>query len=259
MAPPTTLCVTDVNERSGAEYRGRLRALSSGWRAGRVTFVVLLVTLAVTVVAWRAPTVVTRAVGLLVTAVEVTTSPERLRVVVESTGPFAPLTLISLHGFQVFFAPLPGQVTGLTAGYVFGAVEGTVYAVIGLCLGSVVALAASRHYGRPVTERFVSDATMARFDEVSTRHGLTPFAVAFLLPGFPDDALVFLAGLTELKFWRLLAVSVVARVPTLVALTVSGDSLATANLDLFVTVAGLTLLVTLAAWQFRDRILPAGV
>src|SRR5262245_31707259 len=76
-------------------------------------------------------------------------------------GILAPVIFIALQALQVILAPIPGEVTGLLGGYLFGQWVGLVYSTIGLTLGSVVAFAAGRwvggHYVKSLVSREVWD------------------------------------------------------------------------------------------------------
>ena len=74
--------------------------------------------------------------------------PEEARSFVASFGLFAPAVLILLQAMQVVFAPIPGQVLAVVAGYLFGPWWGTLYNVIGITIGSTAAFWLSRRYGR---------------------------------------------------------------------------------------------------------------
>lgn len=142
---------------------------------------------------------------------------EKARDLISAFGVWGPMVLILLHALQVFLAPIPGQVMGAAGGYVFGPWLGTLYSMAGVTLGSILAIALSRRYGRPLVERFVPEETLARMDKLTAKGGLWFFLIAFLLPFFPDDALCFLAGLSSIPFPWLLAVVIVGRLPGVAA------------------------------------------
>src|SRR4029450_3573325 len=51
-------------------------------------------------------------------------------------GPAAPLIFIIIQALQVVVAPVPGEVTGILGGFVFGQWIGLIYSSIGLTVGS---------------------------------------------------------------------------------------------------------------------------
>jgi len=152
--------------------------------------------------------------------------------------------LILLQALQVFLAPIPGQVLGAAAGYIFGPWLGTLYSMVGVMLGSILALTLSRRYGRPLVERFVAKETLARMDELIAKGGLWFFFIAFLLPFFPDDALCFLAGLSPIPLRWLLAVMVVGRLPGVAASAFLGAGISHLPPELLAVILGLAALLT---------------
>jgi uncharacterized membrane protein YdjX (TVP38/TMEM64 family) len=179
------------------------------------------------------------------------TEPETLRVALARFGTLAPLVFVALQALQVVAAPVPGQVLGGVAGYLFGGLLGSLYSLAGVLLGSAVAIGVTRRYGRSYAERAVEEAALARFDGLVDRVGEPGLFVMFLLPVFPDDALCFLAGLTEIPVSRLLALVLVGRAPTFVLVAYLGGSVADADLLLAGTLAA--LLAALVALGYRER------
>ena len=56
-------------------------------------------------------------------------------------GVLAPVIFMGLQALQVIIAPIPGELTGILGGYLFGQWVGLLYSTIGLTLGSVGAFA----------------------------------------------------------------------------------------------------------------------
>lgn len=180
--------------------------------------------------------------------------PVRVRSWVAGFGVLAPLVMVALQAVQVVVAPIPGQVLGLVAGYLFGPSLGTLYSLAGATIGSVVVFVVTRRLGRPFVVDVVDPETLARFDDLSTRRGAVVLFVVFLVPGLPDDLVCFVAGLTPLRIRTLTAVSVVGRLPGYFLVALAGADLATAAyLDAAVILA-LLVAVSLVVYAYRDRV-----
>jgi len=89
---------------------------------------------------------------------------DRIRSMVESAGPFAPLVFIAVKTLTFVVAPLSSGPMQLSAGILFGLVPGTLYTIIGETLGGSINFFLSRSFGRPVIQRFVGAEGMARVD-----------------------------------------------------------------------------------------------
>lgn len=137
----------------------------------------------------------------------------RLVTWIRERGPWGPVAIIALQMGQVLLAPIPGQVVGIAAGHLFGTVLGTLYSLVGTAIGSWMAFVVARAYGRPLVQRLMPPAILARLDAGAQRHGLFFFALVFLLPFLPDDLACFAAGLTSIPIPALMAIAITARTP----------------------------------------------
>ena len=183
------------------------------------------------------------------------TDGDALRTVIHSFGILAPLVFVVVQALQVVFAPIPGQLLGFAAGYLFGSVAGTAYSLLGAAIGSAVAFSLSRRYGRPFVEDVVYGPTLDAFDDVCRERGLYALFVIFLVPGIPDDVLCFAAGLTDLDVRKMVVVSVVGRLPGYLVVAVAGANLAAGHTGETVVLVGLVLVASAVGVLKRDRIL----
>lgn len=179
----------------------------------------------------------------------VTFSREHIQSFLEMTGPFAPLAFIGLQALQVVVAPVPMQFFGLLGAIMFGAIWGTIYSLIGLTIGSFIAIWLARIFGRKLVQRFVEPETLDKFDHLAERGGLLVFFLIFLLPALPDDAICFIAGLTTLSIPALVLVAFLGRLPGLLALNLVGEQVWNGT-DGTVTLIILTLVVVAVGLAF---------
>ena len=138
---------------------------------------------------------------------------ERIQAWVASFGPWGPLVSVALNVAQVLLAPIPGQFVGITNGYLYGIGLGTLYSMAGLLLGTTLAMALGRWFGRPLVERLVKPEALARWDRVADRQGPLFFFLVFLFPFVPDDISCFLIGLSPLSIPRMVVLATLGRLP----------------------------------------------
>ena len=138
---------------------------------------------------------------------------ERLQGWVDQLGPWGPVATIALNVGQVILAPVPGQFVGVINGYLYGLAAGTLYSMIGLLIGTAIAMVLARRFGRPLVEQLVPEPQVSRWDELTANQGPVFFFLVFLLPFVPDDVTSFLVGLSPLSIPRMLVLATLGRLP----------------------------------------------
>ncbi|TKR25956.1 MULTISPECIES: TVP38/TMEM64 family protein [Natronomonas] len=151
---------------------------------------------------------------------------QALRTWIAQFGIFAPLVFIAIQAAQVVIAPLPGQILALIAGYLFGSVAGTVYSLVGVLIGSVIAFSLAKRYGRPFVEDILHEDVITRFDEFVDTVGLPGLIAFVIIPGLPDDAVCFLSGLTKWRLRTFISVIAIGRLPAYVLTVYAGGEFA---------------------------------
>lgn len=184
-----------------------------------------------------------------------TFKPESVQAFLEHTGPLAPVAFILMVAAQVIVAPIPMQVLGFAGGYMFGVWTGTVYGLIGLTIGTTIAVWLARKFGRKLVTRFVDATTLDKFDHLIEKGGLAVFFMIFLIPGLPDDAICFIAGLTVLPIRSIVFVSFLGRLPGLWYLSLLGDQVRSGTFDIVSMVIITSLVVFLGLlFIFHEQI-----
>jgi uncharacterized membrane protein YdjX (TVP38/TMEM64 family) len=145
-------------------------------------------------------------------------------------------------------------VLGFVGGYLFGAIRGAAYSLVGVSIGSYAAYTLAGRYGRPYVESVVAPETVARFDSVTEDRALLSLFLVFLVPGLPDDAICFVAGLTSIDRWKLVGVAVVGRAPGFLAASAAGASLAREDVRLTVALVLALSAVSVLGFVNRGRI-----
>lgn len=146
---------------------------------------------------------------------QIFSSTEEMRSFVENFGATAPIIFFLLQTLQIIAAPIPGNVTALVGGALFGFWKSFLITVAALAVGSSIAFMLVRLYGRPLVERFVKPAIIDKYlDNGSKKYSLYLFLL-FLIPFFPDDALCFIAGLTGISYKAFILIVIIARPPGL--------------------------------------------
>ena len=178
--------------------------------------------------------------------IEFVREPERFRAWVDSSGLWGRVAFVGMVVFQLIIAIIPGEPLEMGAGYAFGAVEGTLLCILGCAIGSALVFLFVRRFGVKLVEVFFSREKIRslRFLQDSRRLNLLTFIVLFI-PGTPKDLLSYFIGLTDMKLGTWLLITGVARIPSIVTSTVTGDALGLQNYQFALIAFGATLLLSL--------------
>lgn len=179
---------------------------------------------------------------------------DRLLGLLTSMGAWSLLGFIALQAAQVVLAPIPGEITGMLGGYLYGPVPGIVFSTIGLTAGSYVAFTLSRIFGRPFVDKFVNRSTMERFDYVLHHKGAFLVFLLFLIPGIPKDYLCYILGLGHLNSLEFLCIMGTGRLLGTVLLTFAGNYIRQEQYGRFFLLLGVALIIILVALFYRDRL-----
>ncbi len=169
------------------------------------------------------------------------------------SGPGEEVGFLGIQFLQVFFAPVPGQITGLLGGYVFGFWKGLALSMLGLGIGSFAAMGLTRLLGKTLARRLVNAKLMLRFESLAERNGYVTFFMIFLLPALPDDAVCLIAGLTHLRLWKLIGVCLLGRLPGIAVLTFVGSN-ADTHLAAAESVFAVAMVIAFLVWLFDEEV-----
>ena len=126
---------------------------------------------------------------------------------------------------------------------VFAFWEGTLWCLVASALGTALVMVLVRAFGMRLVGLFFPPEKIAsvRWLRDARRFELLLFLV-FLIPGTPKDLLTYVAGLGTSPIWRIVALTTVGRIPSIVSSTLAAGALGDGNY----TVAAVTVVLTLA-------------
>ncbi len=187
-------------------------------------------------------------------AAAIYTNTDKISDFLQSLGPYSPAVFVLLQVLQIIAAPIPGELTGIVGGYVYGETLGFILSTLGLTLGSWVAFELASILGRPFVERFVKREILEKFNFLTTNAGVAICFLLFVFPGFPKDYLCFLLGLSRMKLGTFLIVSIIGRMPGTYLLTIQGASLRSQEYHIAVTIAAMSIAIITIAYYYRNPI-----
>jgi uncharacterized membrane protein YdjX (TVP38/TMEM64 family) len=179
---------------------------------------------------------------------------ERVHAFLDSLGPLSFIGFILLQTLQVVAAPVPGEVTGMLGGFLYGPYLGICLSTIGLTIGSWINFALSKTFGRPFADKFVSKKTMDKYDYLLHHKGAFLVFVLFLIPGFPKDLLCYILGLGHLTTREFLIISTVGRFGGTVLLTLGGTYLRHQQYYRFSVLLGVAIVIIFLSMVYKDKL-----
>lgn len=181
--------------------------------------------------------------------------PATFRTWVEARGVWGRVLFVGMIILQVVIAFIPAEPLEIAAGYAFGAVWGTLLVWIGLVLGSTIVFLFVRKIGVKAVEVFFPREKIDSVKYLNDEKTLNAAAFfLFLIPGTPKDLLTYLAGLTKIRMLPWVVLTSIARIPSVVTSTISGNALGLERYGLAIIVFTATALVSGAGMLLYRRI-----
>lgn len=187
--------------------------------------------------------------------IQFVSQPQQFRNWVQAHGIGGRFAFVGMVVLQVVIAIIPGEPLEIGAGYAYGIWEGTLLCMIGAVIGSAIVFLFVRYFGRKAVEVFfpLEKIQSMRLLQNPKRLNLMVF-IAFFIPGTPKDMLSYLVGLTQMRFTTWLAISGIARIPSIITSTIGGDALGMQNYQFAIIVFVCTLVISVAGLVVFNRL-----
>lgn len=151
---------------------------------------------------------------------------EELKLFLKSKGKLALFIIYFLQILQVVIAFIPSDFINLSSGYILGPYFGFLISYLGLVSGTIIAFYISRLFGKEIVLKFVKEETLNKIsNKVSSNMSITNIFILSIIPFMPRDVLVYALGLTNIKPKKFLLPYLLARIPLVLILSITGDTL----------------------------------
>ena len=127
---------------------------------------------------------------------------------IESTGSFAPIAFLLIETVSVVVLILPCAFGYPVAAVAFGPFWGFILNAIATIAGSIIIFAIVRQWGQPLADAAVKRKNLKKYERFmnNTKAFEKILAGVLLVPFLPDNVLCYIAGLTKMKFRRVVAI-----------------------------------------------------
>ncbi len=171
--------------------------------------------------------------------------PATFRAWVEARGAWGRVLFVGLMALQVIIAFIPGEPFELAAGYAFGTLWGTLLVWVGAIVGSTIVFLFVRKIGVKAVEVFFPREKIDSMKYLRDEKKLNAAAfILFLIPGTPKDLLTYLAGLTKIRLLPWILLTSIARIPSIITSTVSGNALGIERYGLAIIIYAATAIIS---------------
>lgn len=151
---------------------------------------------------------------------------EELKLFLKSKGKLALFIIYFLQILQVVIAFIPSDFINLSSGYILGPYIGFIISYLGLVSGTIIAFYISRLFGKEIVLKLVKEETLNKIsNKVSSNMSVTNIFILSIIPFMPRDVLVYALGLTNIKPKKFLLPYLLARIPLVLILSITGDTL----------------------------------
>ena len=171
---------------------------------------------------------------------------EEFKAWIDSIGFVGWLVTLGIQLLQIFVALIPGEPVELMLGYVWGPWLGTFTCLLGIFIGTLTIFLLVRKLGMKFVKKVVGtdDLTKYKFLSDKNKVDITIF-ILFFIPGTPKDLFTYFVGLTDMRFGAFLAISLIARAPSILTSTIGGQLLESGNLAAAIWLYGITGIVSI--------------
>lgn len=175
---------------------------------------------------------------------------------VQEAGAWGVLILLGLQFLQIVVAFIPGEVTQLAAGILYGPWLGTLIILIGCIISSAFIYLVVHRLGAPFVHSLVSTKYLEKFQEFEKKGKLKIIVfILFLIPGLPKDVFTYLVPLTDMKMKDFLLISNTARLPAIFVSTFAAAELAEGKIIKSAIIFGVAALLLVIGFIFREKLM----
>lgn len=186
--------------------------------------------------------------------IQMASDPASFRLWMSEQGLFGYIAMICMIFLQIVIAFIPGEPLEIAAGYAFGFWQGTFLCLFASMIASGFVMWLVKTYGTSLVYVFFSKEKMDSIHFLKEENKLKLWTfIAFFIPGSPKDIMTYMVGLTSMKVTTFMLLSTIARIPSVVTSTFSGNALGDENYIVAIASFIITMLVSgIGLWVYSQ-------
>lgn len=123
--------------------------------------------------------------------------------------------------------------------------EGLIICLLGTIIGTVIIYSFLNKYGIKFINKFYDTSKINQIKFLKKKTFRNNYFHYLFIPGTPKDLITYLAPFTRLKLTTFLAISSIARIPSIITSTISGSALSNQNYQLTIWVFIITGIISI--------------
>lgn len=171
--------------------------------------------------------------------------PEILRQMIGEHYLIGAICMILISAIQVIVALVPGELVEIAAGYIFGGLWGSLLCLAGIVLGSCITILLVRRFGRKFVYVFYPKEKLDALPILRSpkKRNILTFII-FAIPGTPKDLFTYAIGLTDMSIPLYILLTTVARYPSVIGSTLTGNAAGEQNYVLTIVFMAITAAIS---------------
>ncbi|MBP5313637.1 MAG: TVP38/TMEM64 family protein [Eggerthellaceae bacterium] len=175
---------------------------------------------------------------------------------IREAGPTGVLILEGLQFLQIVVAFIPGEITQIAAGMLYGPWLGSLVIIIGCIISSAFIYFIVHKLGAPFVQEIVPTKYWEKFNKFDQSGKLNILVfILFLIPGLPKDTFTYLVPLTTMKMSTYLILSNLGRIPGIFVSAYAADAFASGYIWESIAIFAAAAIICIAGILLKDRIM----
>ena len=166
---------------------------------------------------------------------------------VKDLGIWGLVILILMQLVQILLVILPGEPLEILAGMCYGGFWGTVFIMLTSSIFSTIIFLLVRKYGKNIIYLFFNKEKVDKLlnSKIFKNPKKIEFVLLllFLIPGTPKDLVVYISGLLPIKTSKFIAISSLARFPSVISGVLAGSNIISGNFFISLLIYSITFIL----------------
>lgn len=171
-------------------------------------------------------------------------------------GPAGVFILLGLQFLQIVVAFIPGEITQVAAGLIYGPWFGALIILVGCVISSAFIFVLVRKLGAPFVQSIVPTKQLVKFKEFEAKGRLNVLVfILFLIPGLPKDTFTYLVPLTDMRMRDFIVLSNIGRIPGVVVSTYAASGFSEGRYIESIVIFAVAAVIAVLGLIFREKIM----